>query len=103
MFAITAILVPFIFLLPGIFTHGPETALELLMLMLLSGVMFSTIMKVMYVVMYSFNGGMAVDKLENMYEEMHKDTLQHGTRESFPNYDIEFDHVTFGYGGEAGT
>ena len=98
MFAITAILVPFIFLLPGIFTHGPETALELLMLMLLSGVMFSTIMKVMYVVMYSFNGGMAVDKLENMYEEMHKDTLQHGTRESFPNYDIEFDHVTFGYG-----
>lgn len=101
MFAITAILVPFIFLLSGIFTHGPETALELLMLMLLSGVMFSTIMKVMYVVMYSFNGGMAVDKLENMYEEMHKDALQHGTRESFKNYDIQFDHVTFGYGEKA--
>ena len=61
--------------------------------------MFSTIMKVMYVVMYSFNGGMAVDKLENMYEEMHKDALQHGTRESFLRTMIfEFDHVTFGYG-----
>ena len=98
MFAVAAILVPFIFLLPGVFMHGPETAVELLMLMLLSGVMFSTIMKVMYVVMYSFNGAMAVDKLEEMYEEMHKDTLRHGTREDFANYDVEFDHVTFGYG-----
>lgn len=48
--------------------------------------------------MYSFNGAMAVDKLENMYEEMHKDGLRHGKRESFDSYDIEFDHVTFGYG-----
>ena len=98
MFGIVAIIVPFIFLLPGVFTHGTETAVELLMLMFLSGVMFSTIMKVMYVVMYSFNGAMAVEKLEDMYEEMHKDSLEHGTREDFTGYDIEFSHVTFGYG-----
>ena len=98
MFGIVAIIVPFIYLLPGVFTHGTETAVELLMLMFLSGVMFSTIMKVMYVVMYSFNGTTAVEKLEDMYEEMHKDSLEHGTREDFNGYDIEFSHVTFGYG-----
>ena len=98
MFAITAVLVPFLFLLPEVFAHEAGTAVELLMLMFLSGVMFSTIMKVMYVVMYSFNGAMAVDKLEEMYEEMRRDGLKHGTREDFPNFDIEFDHVTFGYG-----
>ncbi len=98
MFGIVAIIVPFIYLLPGVFTHGTETAVELLMLMFLSGVMFSTIMKVMYVVMYSFNGTTAVEKLEDMYEEMHKDSLEHGTRENFNGYDIEFSHVTFGYG-----
>ena len=98
MFGIAAIIVPFIYLLPGVFTHGTETAVELLMLMFLSGVMFSTIMKVMYVVMYSFNGTTAVEKLEDMYEEMHKDSLEHGTREDFNGYDIEFSHVTFGYG-----
>ena len=48
--------------------------------------------------MYSFNGAMAVEKLEDMYEEMHKDSLEHGTREDFTGYDIEFSHVTFGYG-----
>ena len=98
MAAIVAILVPFIFLLPGVFPHTPGTALELLMMMFLSGVMFSTIMKVMYVVMYAFNGIMAVDKLEKMYEEMHQDSLRHGSREIFDHFDIEFDHVTFGYG-----
>ena len=41
---------------------------------------------------------MAVEKLEAMYEEMRKEGLQHGTKESFEGYDIEFDHVTFGYG-----
>ena len=98
MFAVVAVLVPFIFLLPGIFSPDTVTAVELLMMMFLSGVMFSTIMKVMYVVMYSFNGTMAVEKLEAMYEEMRKEGLQHGTKESFEGYDIEFDHVTFGYG-----
>ena len=98
MFCVAALIVPFIFLLPGVFSQGTETAVELLMLMFLSGVMFSTIMKVMYVVMYAFNGGMAVDKLEAMYEDMHKDALWHGSREMADNFDIEFDHVTFGYG-----
>ena len=98
MFAIVAILVPFLFLLPGVFPHGSRTAVELLMMMLLSGVMFSTIMKVMYVVMYAFNGAMAVDKLEAMYEDMRRDSLRHGTRETFSDFDITFDHVTFSYG-----
>lgn len=98
MFCVVAVLVPFLFLLPGVFARDGGTALELLMLMFLSGVMFSTIMKVMYVVMYSFNGAMAVDKLEEMYEDMHRDSLDHGTRETFADFDIEFDHVSFGYG-----
>lgn len=96
--AVTAVITPFIFLLPGVFGHTPGTAVELLMLMFLSGVMFATIMKIMYVVMYSFNGAMAVDKLEEMYGEMHKDSLRHGNRETFTGFDIEFDRVTFGYG-----
>lgn len=96
--AVTAVITPFIFLLPGVFGHTPGTAVELLMLMFLSGVMFATIMKIMYVVMYSFNGAMAVDKLEEMYGEMYKDSLRHGNRETFTGFDIEFDRVTFGYG-----
>ena len=96
--AVTAVITPFIFLLPGVFGHTPGTAVELLMLMFLSGVMFATIMKIMYVVMYSFNGAMAVDKLEEMYGKMYKDSLRHGNRETFTGFDIEFDRVTFGYG-----
>ena len=29
---------------------------------------------------------------------MHQDSLRHGSREIFDHFDIEFDHVTFGYG-----
>lgn len=97
-FGVVALITPFIFLLPGVFEQEPKTAVELLMLMFLSGVTFATIMKVMYVVMYSFNGAMAVDKLEEMYEDMHRDSLRYGNVETFSGFDIAFDHVTFGYG-----
>ena len=40
---------------------------------------------------------MAVDKLEALYDEMHKDHLVFGQEERFDNFDIVFDHVTFGY------
>ena len=48
--------------------------------------------------MFSFQATSAVEKLEKMFDEMHVDKLTFGDVESFDNFDIEFDDVSFGYG-----
>ena len=64
----------------------------------LTGVFFVAFMKIMYVSMFSFQATSAVEKLEKMFDEMHVDKLTFGDVESFDNFDIEFDDVSFGYG-----
>ena len=63
----------------------------------IAGVLFSAFMRVMYVGMYNFQAKSVVDKLENLFADMEKDNLEHGTEETFENFGIEFKNVSFGY------
>lgn len=62
-----------------------------------AGQMFVSLMKVMYVGMYQFLGYQAVEKLENLFEDMKKYALEYGEVEKFDNFDIEFKNVSFRY------
>ena len=62
-----------------------------------AGILFSAFMRVMYVGMYNFQAKSVVDKLENLFADMEKDNLEHGTEEKFDNFGIEFKNVSFGY------
>ncbi len=96
-FAIVAILVPLILLFVDLRGNLPLLSLELIMVFFLSGVLFTYIMKIMYLSMYIFQTQDAVSKLENLYDEMQEDLLEFGDRTEFKNYDIEFSNVSFGY------
>ena len=96
-FGLPAILVPIILLFMDIAADPKGIAVELIMMVFLSGVLFTYIMKVMYLSMYIFQAKDAVDKLENLYKEMQEDCLEFGTETNFPHYDIEFEDVSFGY------
>ncbi|MGI6333494.1 MAG: ABC transporter ATP-binding protein [Saccharofermentanales bacterium] len=96
-FAIAAILVPLILLFADLRGNLPLLSLELIMVFFLSGVLFTYIMKIMYLSMYVFQAQDAVSKLENLYDEMQEDLLEFGDRTEFKNYDIEFSNVSFGY------
>ncbi|MGI6237828.1 MAG: ABC transporter transmembrane domain-containing protein [Candidatus Excrementavichristensenella sp.] len=96
-FAIVALLVPLILLFSGLKSNLSLLSLELIMVFFLSGVLFTYIMKVMYLSMYIFQAQDAVSKLENLYEEMQGDLLEFGDKTEFKNYDIEFNNVSFGF------
>lgn len=95
-----AILTPFIVLFMDIHSSPKVIAVDLIMVLFLSGVLFSGFMKIMYVSMYAYMGTSAVEKLEQIFTDMQKDKLEFGTLKKFSNYDIEFDCVSFGYGDE---
>lgn len=96
-FTLIAIVIPLIIFFVDL-SHNPlQLVVELVMLFFLSGVLFNFIMKVMYLSMHMFMAKDAVDKLENLYNEMQKDNLEFGQVSEFPAYDIEFDNVSFGY------
>ncbi|UTC67322.1 MULTISPECIES: ABC transporter ATP-binding protein [unclassified Treponema] len=65
-----------------------------------AGVLFGAFMRVMYVGMYNFQAKSVVDKLENLFTEMEKDNITHGTEERFEHFGIEFKNVSFGYNEE---
>lgn len=71
---------------------------ELIMLLFISGVVFSSLMRIMYSSMYIFNANYALSNLEKMYDDMLKDKIAFGTKETFDGEDIAFSHVDFGYG-----
>ncbi|AEE16876.1 ABC transporter ATP-binding protein [Treponema brennaborense] len=95
-----AVLIPFAVSFMDVYANPLALAVDLIMVLFLSGVLFSSFMKIMYVSMYAYMGTSAVEKLEHVFADMQKDTLQFGTQERFENYDIEFDRVRFGYGDE---
>ncbi|MDI9471514.1 MAG: ABC transporter ATP-binding protein [Tissierellia bacterium] len=96
-FAISAILIPLILLIVDLSGNLKLLSLELIMVFFLSGVLYTYIMKVMYLSMYIFQAQDAVSKLENLYDEMHEDALQFGDETEFLNHNIEFENVSFGY------
>ena len=72
-------------------------AVELIMILFLSGVLFVSLMSIMYVSMYAFMGQSVVEKLESLFEEMNSNKLTFGSNEEFENYSITFENVSFGY------
>lgn len=47
--------------------------------------------------MHIMQANTAVDKLEELFDDMQKDKLDYGDKASFENYDIEFENVSFKY------
>lgn len=95
-FALACILIPIVVMLnTGI--EPKMTAVYLIMIIFLAGVLFNSFMRIMYVSMNSFMASSAVDKLEDIYQKMQKDNLEFGNRSDFFNFDIEFDNVSFAY------
>lgn len=97
-FGFAAILIiPIAFFIPQL--GNPKfLALDLIMTLFLAGLMFSAMMNVMYVSMYSFQGNYAVDTLEKLYSEMEAEKISFGKETEFTNHRIEFENVGFSYG-----
>lgn len=72
--------------------------LEFLMLVFLCGIIFVSIMRLMYAGMYLFNASYAVGNLEKLYEEMFRDRLSFGEETTLADGSIEFRNVDFSYG-----
>lgn len=97
-FGIIALITPIVVLVPQ-FTRNPgSAAVELTMLLFLTGVIYVYIMKIMYISMFMFQAQTAVNKLETLYDEMQEDKVSYGTRTDFCPGDIRFEHVDFSYG-----
>lgn len=62
-----------------------------------SGVIFSSFMKVMFASQNNYNAGQVIDRLENLINGIKNEELEHGTKDTFENFNIEFDRVSFKY------
>lgn len=74
--------------------------LEFLMLVFLCGIIYVSIMRLMYAGQYLFNASYAVENLEKLYEEMFRDRLSFGEETTLGDGSIEFRNVDFSYGGK---
>ena len=95
-FSFIAMVIPILLLFFNI--EDPKMlAVELIMVLFLSGALFVSLMAIMYVSMYAFMGQSVVEKLESIFEEMNSNKLTFGSNEKFENYNITFENVRFGY------
>ena len=95
-FSFIAIVIPILLLFFNI-EDLKMLAVELIMVLFLSGALFVSLMAIMYVSMYAFMGQSVVEKLESIFEEMNSNKLTFGSNEEFENYNITFENVSFGY------
>ena len=95
-FSFIAMVIPILLLFFNI--EDPKMlAVELIMVLFLSGALFVSLMAIMYVSMYAFMGQSVVEKLESIFEEMNSNKLTFGSNNEFDNYNITFENVSFGY------
>ena len=95
-FSFIAMVIPILLLFFNI--EDPKMlAVELIMVLFLSGALFVSLMAIMYVSMYAFMGQSVVEKLESIFDEMNSNKLTFGSNEEFENYNITFENVSFGY------
>lgn len=97
-FGIVAFLIPLVLIFAGPAASAGVIAVHLIMTLFLAGILFASVMKIMYISMYAFQGRSAVDKLEAIFDAMQTDRLDFGDRTHFENFDITFDDVSFAYG-----
>lgn len=93
---VSIVIVPLI-LFTDIHKNPRLLTVEMIMILFISGVLFSSFMKIMYLSMHIMQANTAVDKLEELFDDMQKDKLDYGDKASFENYDIEFENVSFKY------
>lgn len=95
--AIAIVAMPISLYMNGI--QQPEAFfIQLLMYFFLLGLIFVSIMRIMYYSQNIFNANYAVENLEKIYEEMKADKLVFGDLEKIENYNIKFENVNFSYG-----
>lgn len=95
-FSFIAMVIPILLLFFNI--EDPKMlAVELIMVLFLSGALFVSLMAIMYVSMYAFMGQSVVEKLESIFEEINSNKLTFGSNNEFENYNITFENVSFGY------
>ena len=95
-FSFIAMVIPILLLFFNI--EDPKMlAVELIMVLFLSGALFVSLMAIMYVSMYAFMGQSVVEKLESIFKEMNSNKLTFGSNNEFENYNITFENVSFGY------
>jgi len=95
-FSFIAMVIPILLLFFNI--KDPKMlAVELIMVLFLSGALFVSLMAIMYVSMYAFMGQSVIEKLESIFEEMNSNKLTFGSNNEFENYNITFENVSFGY------
>ena len=85
---VSIVIVPLI-LFTDIHKNPRLLTVEMIMILFISGVLFSSFMKIMYLSMHIMQANTAVDKLEELFDDMQKDKLDYGDKVSFENYDIE--------------
>lgn len=95
-FSFIAMVIPILLLFFN-FEDPKMLAVELIMVLFLSGALFVSLMAIMYVSMYAFMGQSVVEKLESIFEEMNSNKLTFGSINEFENYNITFENVSFGY------
>lgn len=91
-FGITAFILPFI-----VMFNIKEYVIPLIFIIFLTGVLYTVMIRIMYVFMYSFKGNYAISQLENLFSDMEKHKSYFGKKENFENFDIEFKIVNFSY------
>lgn len=97
---IIAITIPFALIYLGRGESGDGILARMIFFACFSGALFGCFIRIMYVGMYQFQGLQAVEKLERLFEEMEQGSLKRGSVERMEGNDIEFCHVSFGYGKE---
>ncbi|WEG36716.1 ABC transporter ATP-binding protein [Amygdalobacter nucleatus] len=90
------ITIPLIFSLSA-FSDLKTLAIELIMTFLLTALMLTAHMSIMFISMYTFKANYAIDTLEKLYKEMESSKVAAGTNTEFHNYQIELKDVCFSY------
>lgn len=96
-FGVVLIIIPPSLFFIDYFKNPDTLVVEIIMIIFLSGILFVSFIRIMWLNMFAFKGNYAVETLEKLFDNMQKDKLSFGKETKFSNYNIEFDNVSFGY------
>lgn len=97
-FSVVAFLVMLSVIFLDKFSDLASLTVDIIMVFFVIGIMFVTLMKIMFLGQFMFEANYALDELEKLYKKMDVDNLKTGNEEKIDNYDIEFRDVRFAYG-----
>ncbi len=89
------VMIPIFLFFP--YLHSTSTAVSLMMIFFMSGVIMVSYMRIMWAQMNLFEAKYAVDTLEDLYSRMKSKTPSFGNNDKIRNFVIEFRNVSFSY------